>query len=352
MMRWVRIVHAWAGAALGLVLFAVCLSGSALVAEPLLRRATLPPTPGYVLPDAATLAAQAQSIVSANTGRVIAALEAPESGFGYWRVYFDDGGGAYYTAGLTEAAYAWARPSGDALAWIYELHAHLLAGEAGEMLNGWLGALLVLFAFTGLWLWAKARGKRAYRLVPASFTRVDLVRWHRDAGALGAGLIALAGATGFAMVFEGELRKALEGNGPPAPAPAIAQVSPGWGPALADIARAYPQSQLRLVMMPLDLADPVGFRFRQQGEWHPNGRTDFWVNLRTGEIVSFRDGLKMSPTRRALAAMFPLHAGVSGQVWWSIVIAFAGLAACGLIAAGVAGFVMRQAALLRTKQGA
>jgi uncharacterized iron-regulated membrane protein len=348
MMRWVRWTHAWAGAILGLVLFAICFSGSVLVAEPLLRRLTMPPTPDYLVAEPSVLGAQAEAIVAMNAGQVIAALEAPEPGFGYWRVHFDDGGGAFYRVGENAPAHAWAAPRGDVLAWTYELHAHLLAGEAGEKVNGVLGLLLVVFALSGVWLWSAARGKRAYRLAPASLKRIDLVRWHRDSGALWAGLIALAGATGFAMVYESELRKAIERAPPAAPAPAIRQVSAGWGPAIADIAIAHPQAHLRLIMMPLDLNDPVGFRFRQSGEWHPNGRTDFWVNLATGEVTHSRNGLRMSPTRRALAAMFPLHAGIAGQIWWSIIIAIAGFAACGLIAAGMVSFVMRQVKLRQT----
>jgi uncharacterized iron-regulated membrane protein len=349
-MRWVRIAHAWAGAALGLLLFAVCFSGSLLVAEPLARRLTLPATPAYSLSQPAALGAQAEAIVAANGGRVIAALEAPEPGFGYWRVHFDDGGGAFYGTDLKAPAHAWDTPSRDGFAWIYELHAHLLAGEAGETVNGVLGLLLAVFAVSGVLLWARGRGARAYRLAPASLRRNDLVRWHRDSGALWAGLIALSGATGFAMVFENDLRKGIEGNATAAGPPAIARLTPGWGPALADIGAAYPKAQLRVVMMPLDLADPVGFRFRQTGEWHPNGRTDFWLDLATGEVTAFRDGLRMSATRRALGAMFPLHAGIAGQPWWAFVVALAGLAASFLIAAGLASFVMRQLTLFRASR--
>jgi uncharacterized iron-regulated membrane protein len=331
-----RQVHAWTGAIVGIAMATITASGTLLLAEPQIRAWQMPEAVATAPPSPARLAEEAPAIIATYAPRQVATLRTPQESFGAWRVYFDDGGGAFVQSGTLAELRRWDSPAGDGLALLYEIHAHALVGETGEQVVGALGLVLALFAMTGLLVWA-GQGARLPRqvVVPAGTRRPHLLAWHRDMGVVFSGLVALSGVTGFAMVFESDLVSALEGKTAPAAKPALTQVRPGWTGAVEGLSMAMPGARLQLILLPASPADPVGFRLRQPVEWHPNGRTDHWIDLASGKVVGGRDISRASPIRQGLAAMFPLHAGIAGQVWWTFALAFAGLAATGLALGGL-----------------
>jgi PepSY-associated TM region len=71
-------------------------------------------------------------------------------------------------------------------AFLFQLHAHLLAGTPGEVVNGFIALLLIFMGLTGLMLWwpRRAAAFRLARAIPRTLGSGDLLRSHAASGAL------------------------------------------------------------------------------------------------------------------------------------------------------------------------
>lgn len=344
-MRLLRSIHAWSGAILGLALALVCLSGALLTLRPLYNALVYPEAAEIAPPPTPeALGLEAEAVMVRYGDEIIAALEAPVDGFGYWRIYYDAGGGAFVASGSLALVDRWGS-SGTLPDALYEFHAHLFAGETGEKIVGLLGLVLVLFVVSGVAIWLGGRRRLRPALAPRSAHRRDLLAWHTETGVLLAVFIALSGITGAAMVYgdtaEAVFALALSDEAAAAP-PSPEAVAPGWDSAFAAARERFPGATIRQVFLSLDPGDPIGIRLRQPAEWHPNGRTLVWIAPASGAVSALSDARAASPAVKAADLMFPLHAGIAGATWWSVVIGLAGLFAAALALVGVAAFLMRR----------
>ena len=147
--KWCRTAHAWAGAALSLLLFVLALSGTALVfkddyvrlVEPAARAAPDLSSEGMV---------KVVKAAEVHFGREqLSALFFASHDFGLHKVYLRDDKAAYLTSdgSLLDT---WEK-NGRVEDWVFDLHHYLLAGRTGAIVAGSAGlAACVLVLTLGL----------------------------------------------------------------------------------------------------------------------------------------------------------------------------------------------------------
>jgi uncharacterized iron-regulated membrane protein len=329
-MRLIDLAHRWLGGLVGLILVVMGLSGAILAHK----------DAWIGLPGAHERPRQATEAVAARVAVLMADPEArPRSiafaakDFGLDKLSYKGEAGAY--ADQTGAIVArwdtkWQRPE----IWLFDLHHHLLTGDQGEIVAGVAALCGLGFVVTGLILWWPLRRSFEWRLWPRRFARFQILRHHRDLGAVMAPLLALLLFTGAVMVFRpvaglilgpgisAEVQKSLKA--PKAPEVALA-ADPDWRAMVREARRLYPDAELRILSLPRKPGEAISLRLRQPEEWLPNGRTAVWFAPDTGAVVGTRDALKLSERVQAYNAIYPLHAGKVGGLAWRVVITLGGL---------------------------
>ncbi len=321
------LLHRWMGGLVGLGLAVLGLSGSALLWKPWwVGVAQTPRAPSGEEMLAIITAAQ-----KLNAGYVTL----PSAKFGTAQAGLGDSAGAYLAHDGTLLARwqsVWERPE----TFLFDLHHHLLLGEAGEVISGWLGIAAILFCVSGLILWWPTRRSFRLRALPSRFTRPAVILHHRDIGAVLALPILLAAITGALMVLKplgqavlAPLSPAAEVAAWQAKPPATRNATaPDWPVMLAAAQRRFPDAEPRMIIWPKTPGEAVTIRMRRPAEWHPNGRTTLTLAA-DGTVLAARDATAAPLALRAGNALYPLHsarmAGSAMALPLRIVMTLAGL---------------------------
>jgi uncharacterized iron-regulated membrane protein len=344
--RLVRRVHAVAGLALALLLLALSLSGGALVykeaywrlAYPELRVPDPAPSPGE----------RARAIGAAweRFGPALRSVKMPEPGVPAYHLYLEDGEAFLSLDGarVIDRWRSWERP----MALLFDLHAHLMAGEVGERVGGVVGLLGAMLGLTGLVLWWPARRRfSAARLLPRDLSRRGLLLWHRDLGALASPLVLLLLLTGGGLVFHDAARALLNGAAgdrvpevvPPS-APADRPYAPPRAALLARAQAALPDARPVFYAPPRAGSGVQSFRMRRPCELHPNGRSYVYLDL-GGRVLGSVDACALQPGERAAHALYPLHSGKTGGGAYRLAVLLGALALAALSASGAVSYLKK-----------
>jgi len=337
----VRLIHAWAGAILSLILAILGLTGTLLVFEDDWVRLTVASDPAALSADPARLGAAANAI-QARYGDAISSVVFAGGDLGLHKVYM---GERFAYAGADGQVLAeWggtARPE----AWVFDLHHFLLAGEPGMIVGGVAGLAGALLVLTGLVVWIPAWRATGWRVWPASARRRDLVASHRNLGLIFALPVFLLCLTGGAIIFNEQTRALLQAVAPgpaaPPPPPAVGEGPVDWPAALAAAQAAFPDARIRTAGLPPEPGQPAAVRLRQPGEWHPNGRTVALIDPATSRVVATVDAHALGGGVRLQNALYPIHAASVGGWLYDLVVAAAGLALAGLGGVGTWSFIVK-----------
>lgn len=283
--------------------------------------------------DGAQLAAATVRLMADPAARPESILYASD-GFGLLRLYLPKGAGAYADqSGSIVARWSsqWERPE----IWLFDLHHHLFAGDAGEVVIGIAGSAGLFFVISGAILWWRTRRTFAFRLWPRRFSRPAIVRHHRDLGIVMAPLLLLSLYTGTVMVFRPVAALVL-GPGAPAavadalrpPAPIAARLSDDidWAKFVRVSRSRFPDAELRLIAVPRKNSGLITVRMRQPEEWLPNGRTMLWFAADDGRLIDARDARAHGWQVRGYNMLYPLHAAKVGGLGYRLLISLSGLA--------------------------
>lgn len=338
-------LHRWLGLTVGLLLVVAGLTGSALVfreeidvaLNPELRR-VVPRVVRDAAIDAAggPLQAALDAVARAYPAELATRVRMPRDAAGSYEVWLGAAPDRYaYVDPYTARVLGARRPTEFLTGWLFQLHAHALAGDAGEGVVGANGLVLAVLTLTGLVVWWPGQRRLRAALVVrrdagAARTTYDL---HRAAGFYASVLLLVAALTGASLVFHETAERiahTLTGSRPPhasrsrvSSRPAVARPPmPDAGPArpsadslLALAVRRQPGGAISYVYLP---ARPGGaFRVRQRlpGELHPNGRSTVTLDAWTGRLLAVEDGTRMPRGSRLYAALYPIHTGVWGGGW-------------------------------------
>ncbi len=332
----IRTLHAWAGTALAVMAVVFGLTGSVLVFEDDWIRAAVPAARAEVDLDPARLGAALDRLELSEPGLTSVVL--PGGAVGAHRLYLADEGFGY--ADADGAVVDRWQGAARAETWIFDLHHELLAGHTGKLVAGSAGLALVLMILTGLIVWIPAWRASGWRVWPRSGARRELIGSHRNLGLIFALPLLVFSLTGAAIVFHGTTQ-ALLGGAPKPPTPAVGSGDIDWARALASAQARFPQATLRMASWPAAPGKPATIRLRQQGEWHPNGRTTVTVDPATSQVAATSDAHALPAGIRAYNAFYPLHASSVGGWLYDGLTVLSGLAMAALGGVGAWAFLAR-----------
>ncbi|WP_313803921.1 PepSY-associated TM helix domain-containing protein [Sphingobium sp.] len=330
-MKLIDALHRWTGGLIGLLLAILGLSGALLVHR---NAWTLAPHAGDPrVADVRQLAEATQRLMADPAARPQSISYASDD-FGLLRLMFEGGRGAYadqHGAMVMQWNSQWERPE----LWLFDLHHHLFAGDAGEWVIGVAALCGLFFVLTGLVLWWRTRRTFEWRLLPARMSRPAIVRHHRDLGVIVAPLLLLSLVTGAVLVFR-PMTALLFGPGAPAridralapPPPRDAKLAGrlDWAGMIVMAQARFPDAELRSLTLPRKNSGLITVRMRRPQEWLPNGRTTLWFAADSGALVAARDAAALPPTVWAYNLLYPLHAAKVGGLPFRLVMTLSGLA--------------------------
>jgi len=324
------LLHRWTGGLIGLVLAVLGLSGALLVHK----------DAWVILPHASDAQVKDSEVIARTVERVMSdPLHRPEMisfagpNFGLDRLRFANDSGAYITQTgdlVTRWDSQWQRPE----LWLFDLHHHLFAGDAGETVIGIAALLGLFFVVSGVILWTRTRKTFEFRLLPKRLSRPAVVRQHRDLGVIAAPLLLLALLTGSILVFRPLAALIL---GPSAPAQIDASLKPpriapmplgtslDWRAMIATAHARFPTAELRSLSLPRKNSGLITLRMKKPEEWLPNGRTTLWFRADNGRLVAARDASRLPAAVKVYNILYPLHAAKVGGLAYQLVMTFAGL---------------------------
>jgi len=219
---------------------------------------------------------------------------------------------------------------------LYRLHYTLLLGQWGETAVGISGLLLLVSAFSGVYLWWPRRGKIGQALtinyrVGRTRLNFDL---HRVSGISVALVLLVVGFSGVYMIFPEYVKPLVQLFSPltefpkdlkSMPLPDRPPLTPSQAIAAADT--AFPNAELTYIS--LTSMGPEGVYAvykRQPGEVRKsNGSSIVWVDQYRGDTLHVRDPRIMSVGDKFLLWQFPLHNGEAFGLPGRLVILITGL---------------------------
>jgi uncharacterized iron-regulated membrane protein len=357
-------LHRWLGLGLGGVFVLLGLTGSFLAfyteIDELLEPALLQPGPP---PQVKTWQSVLEALQRAH----------PQRDRG-WRIELPPGGTGLVTARYltpTETAGEFYKPllvtvnpsDGRVLAnrfwgefaatWIYDLHYALLAGDAGRMVVGVIGLVMLVALMLGLMLWWPRRGQWASALRlkldgSAQRRHYDL---HKLAGTGGSVLLLILAATGAALALPEWFDPPLQAISPPLPIPTpqaqriAGQALITLDDALARARAHWPEATPRWVDTPA--AEAAAYRFRVALPGAPSQRfprSYVWIHAQTGAVLATRDARQQSASDAVLAWLHPLHNGEAFGLVGRALVCAAGLLPLMLAVTGLQRWMDRRRA--------
>jgi uncharacterized iron-regulated membrane protein len=324
--HWLRRLHLWFGLSLGTVYALVALSGSVLALQKPLLRALHPQLTTHALPPPAQQASVLDRIARVWSPHGLRGADLPTTDLPVWQLYFAGGVRRYLDPASGELLLT-RTPQTDVLLALREWHTHLFAGRTGETLLGALGWFSLFLLLSGVALWWPGGGRFLAHLKPHTQPPVRRwLSWHRSLGALSLPLLLVVTLTGTLMVYHGSTRQALRGlladvPAVPPPAPIAVRAGPiDWRAVLAAAQGALPGAELHRIALPHAEDGRVSVRARAAGEWHTVGRSVVWLDPYEVRVLGVVDATREDTGARLSNALYPLHAGGTGSLWWTLVL--------------------------------
>ncbi len=358
-------LHRWLGLTAALAIAFLGLSGAALIYAPEID-ARLNPQLLRVTPKekpakfGSILAATRRQFPNRQISFLFAA-KTPDAAHEIWldkgktRVYVDPYSGQILGARAENQSF---------FIWLSRAHTHLLAGEVGEQILGWIGLILTSLALSGLILWwpgAKSAWKRAWKRAfkPQLKTNCKgrVYELHRAGGFWLCVLLLNSGLTGAALVWPATATRIVAVFG----FSDAKKVKAGSGK-LRDIDelvaianRAFPDGQITRLTFPAKSGAPFIVRKKLGGELHPNGQNNIALDGATGRVLQITDSRQSKGGERLMNLRYPLHIGRWGGDLSRIIAVLGGLATAFLALSGVYlwfnGFRRRRARQQSTQTG-
>lgn len=340
--RLARTLHAWAGAALSLLLVLVAVTGALLVWKDDYLRLTIPVARADFEPTPAALARIAEAAEAAFGAENIAGITFATEDLALSEVILLDGSMAYLDAdgSLVDHWELGGRPED----WLFDLHHRLLWGTPGLYIVGFAGLATAVLVVAGLIAFWPMR--RAIRLGPwpRGTDRPALLLSHRNIGAVAAPFVLIAVLTGAGLAFPDttyELaftRLRYDVNYGATFFDGLDDLSgsevAGWEPAMARAQASFPEATIRSAAWPAAASSRV-IRLQQRGAWSRQGDSQVYIDDRGGSMNQRIDARDLPLEERLFNTLYPVHTAGLGNGLYKLLVFATGVA---LAALGVLGF--------------
>lgn len=323
-MKVVRLAHRYLGLILSVLVISISVTGGTLVFKEHLLRATWPELAIALTPGQASAYPRILTQLEdrfRETG--IAFVRFPRAGMNAIHVWLKDESQLYINpvSGETIRHWHWNDSFISLMTdGVYLLHAHLLAGEIGEIVIGCMGIAIIFFVISGLVLWWPRRKKFTLKeILPKKATAKFYLRSHNTLGVISSAFIILFVLTGVTMVFYQPIAFAVVSvMDPEMPKLPNAKVVPGqqqikpWSEILEVVNKTLPEGALLSYTPSTNENAVMVFRKRMPEEWHVFGRTFILLNPYTAEIEQLIDARQQHAGMRLMEKAYPLHASTVG----------------------------------------
>ena len=319
-------LHKYSGLVLGLLLSILGLSGSILVFDHAVDEMLNPALANLSMPDGPAPLQQVVDAASAavpNDGAATRIMLPHRPGSAHivrFPTRPGDAGPVEVSVHPGTAEVLAVRTWGEyAATWLYYLHHSFLAGDAGHLVVGFIGLLMLFFCVSGLIIWWPRRGqwRRAFTIRTdggAFRLNYDL---HKTAGIYLLPLYLVVAFSGVYIVFKSQVEGLVDAVLPmdEHPAPLSAAPPPGAVPLSVDEAVAigrplFPDAELKRVYLPTTPDGAFELALNQPGEaWSTHAATHVWVDQYSGAILDTWNPLAVASGSKFIEWQFPLHNG-------------------------------------------
>ena len=326
MLQVLRKLHRWLGGILAVFILLIIISGGMLVIKEPVQALFWP---SFSKPISAEQKQNYAEILTQIEQRfenpTVSFIRFPRAGKNVFQLWLSDGSEAYVDPENAELLKQWfwyQSPS----SLLYQLHAHLLMGETGELIVGILGFVVIFFICSGIILWwPKRRGLRRQDL-KLNFRRP--LASHQAYGVVGFLPILLFVISGCIMVFykpTAQLITKLVDQAPPLQISTVIkhQQKPikHWPAILETIEQTLPSGELQSWSPANKNNAAYIFRKKMPEEWHPYGRTFIAYDPYLGKVVETVDARQQKIGMRFMEKVYPLHASkVGGLAFQSLAL--------------------------------
>lgn len=319
-------VHRWVGLTVGLLFVLLGLTGSLLVFDHAIDEWLNPDlllTAGSGTPRPLADAIAAAEKAYEGQPKQAIALSSPRVKNGVYTVWFQGGTKESPTFSLVYVDPYTGRVTGqrvwgnDLMSWIYKLHYTLHGGDWGETVVGLSGVVLMLSICSGVYLWWplwKSGWRAAFAIRRGSRFHFDL---HKTVGIVSALVLLLIAFSGVYMVFPEWVKPVVtifsQETLPPTDLRSQGSAKEPILPpeqAIAIAQELFPAATFCHFHPPHEPDNVYEVTFRQPGEVQRSfGRTQVWVDARTGDVLSVRTPNEFTTADTFIAWQFPLHNG-------------------------------------------
>ena len=249
------------------------------------------------------------------------------------------------------------------LQWLWSLHADLLAGKTGRLVNGWIAVGTLVLSLSGLVIWWPGR-----KLWRNGFTYLFGGRWqrqnydlHKLAGFYSSLLLALVSFTGAYFSFPdfyktwtknitratniGEPDPCATTGGPPAKT-RMADRQISYEDYIRMAEKAMPGGTAVYISFPGTPGKGVGVKLKEENDWHRVGLSNVYLEPATGEVLYVDQFSKNTLGTKFIKLMLPLHFGrFGGRLGWGafgnhLIMILYVLIGVGTLVLAVSGFLM------------
>lgn len=256
---------------------------------------------------------------------------------------------------------------------LFTIHAELAGGELGHFVVGICGILTLILAFTGLFLWTGWRNfDRGFSINWKVHWQRSLFDLHNFSGIASVAYLVLIAATGAAIIFYVPFEDTVYwltnekplpvlvshpqavGAGSPAsmlPTDSLDKPAPtdsrqNIDEILRQVDPVLPQAKTTFISLPLTAEATFKVRKKFPNEAHPNGISTIYLDQYSGEILRVDSVYSFSLADRFLNALYPLHIGSYGGIFFRVAHAITGLLAIVLFVTGLVIWRQRRLAKL------
>jgi len=324
--RWMFLAHLWLGLVVGPIVGVVGLTGAVVVFRYEINRLTTPGT-AYVTPAGTRLPMDTivDRMRAARPGDTLEQVSWGEVGpDNAWNIRSrsPDGHRIHtYVNQYTGAITGIDNYDGAWMQWFYELHAHLLAGDTGKVINGFVGLATVALSVTGLVVWwpGLPRWAFGFRYLWGAGWKRQTYDLHKLTGFYASVAMAVVAFTGAYFAFPDVYAWAatrLTGTPVTIGAPRAATAWPARRVTLETFIQAareaQPGAHVVSLTLPRTAGEPVTVRTKEEKDWHRIGLNYVYLEPADATLIRSDRFSEVTLGTQALLFVYPLHFGRFG----------------------------------------
>jgi uncharacterized iron-regulated membrane protein len=347
--RFARILHAWGGLTLALLLILSASTGTLLVWKQDYVKFSIPQAQVDFTPTPDKLAAIASAVEAGFAANDVLQIQFATADFPLSKVVLYDTNYAYVdTTGQVVARWhqneRWEE-------WLYDLHHRLLLDNIGLTIVGLAALALIILVVAGLVSFVPLRRTFRSGLWLKSLSRPQLLLTHRNLGVVLALPLLLTLITGLTLAFPDqterlllqELRSSQQYSD--SMSLNLDDTSGGssgdWLPAMQRALATFPEGEIRTAQIPNGFTSYRIIGITQPGEWNPNGLSRVYIDAEEGYMDIRIDALTLPVVERIYNAGYPLHTGKTGSLAYKLFITVVGILVAILGTLGLMSFIKR-----------